>query len=268
MVGEANELSDATTEGGDVQVGVVVPAFRPDVPTLSAYVRDLADVFTVVRVEVDAPEAGVTADLEGLPCEVGVASSRRGKGAAITDGFEALAERVDVLAFADADGSTPVDSVEEVVRTVTERGADLAVGSRRHPRADVRSHQTFARRRLGDAFAWLARRLLETDLYDYQCGAKAIAADAWRDVRGHLYESGFAWDVELVAVAGALGKRIEEVPVTWVDRPDSTVNPLSTPFELLAALLLARHRSKRIAGSRLHRVVGERDTALVERADD
>jgi hypothetical protein len=69
----------------------------------------------------------------------------------------------------------------------------------------------------------------------------------------------------LVAVAGALDLRVTEVPVTWVDRPNSTVDPLSTPLELGTALLLARHRAKRIAGSRLHRVVDERDTALVDR---
>jgi hypothetical protein len=261
---EANELSDAHADLEVVQVGVVVPAFRPAPETLATYVRELADRFEVVRVEVDDPRPAVTTALDELPCEVHASERRRGKGAAITDGFEALCERVETLAFADADGSTPVDSVARVVEAVAD-GAALAVGSRRHPGADVQSHQTLARRRLGDAFAWLARRLLTTPLYDYQCGAKAMTAAAWREVRGHIYEPGFAWDVELVAVAGALDLRVTEVPVTWVDRPNSTVDPLSTPLELGTALLLARHRAKRIAGSRLHRVVDERDTALVDR---
>ncbi|PSQ40515.1 dolichol-P-glucose transferase [Halobacteriales archaeon SW_12_71_31] len=247
--------------------GVVVPAFRPDPERLEGYVRELADRFPVVRVEVDEPGAAVERRLADLPCGTGVAAGRRGKGAAITDGFEALADRADVLAFADADGSTPVDSVADVVAAV-EDGAGVGVGSRRHPAADVRSHQTLARRRLGDAFAWLARRLLATDLYDYQCGAKAVRVAVWRRLREHLYEPGFAWDVELVAVAGALGLTVEEVPVTWIDRPDSTVDPLRTPLELLPALVTVRHRAKRIAGSGLYGAVGEGSTALVDRSEE
>jgi hypothetical protein len=68
----------------------------------------------------------------------------------------------------------------------------------------VDSHQTYARRWLGHAFAYLARRLLDVPLSDFQCGAKALTADAWRAVRSHLYEAGFAWDLELIAVANAL----------------------------------------------------------------
>ncbi len=245
----------------------MVPAFRPDPKRLAEYVDALAadDRLAVVRVEVDDPEPAVEATLADAPCETNAVAARRGKGAAITDGFEALADCVDVLAFADSDGSTPVSSVVDVARPVAEGEAALSVGSRRHPDADVRTHQTLARRRLGDAFAWVARRLLATDLYDYQCGAKAVRTDAWWKLRDHLHEEGFAWDVELVAVAGALGLRIEEVPVTWIDRPDSTVDPLSTPATMSVALLRVRHRAKRIAGSPPHRAVGQGATPLVDR---
>jgi len=245
----------------------VVPAFRPDPDRLAEYVDALAadDQFAVVRVEADDPAPAVETALADAPCETNAVAARRGKGAAITDGFEALADRVDVLAFADADGATPVSSVVDVTRPVVEGRAALSVGSRRHPDADVRTHQTLARRRLGDAFAWVARRLLATDLHDYQCGAKAVRVGAWRELRDHLHEEGFAWDVELVAVAGALGVTVAEVPVTWIDRPNSTVDPLSTPVEMSVALLRVRHRAKRIAGSPLHRAVGADTTPLVDR---
>ena len=249
-----------------MRVGVVVPAFRPDPTRLGTYVRELAERFSVARVEVDEPRPVVEERLASLPCEVGVAADRRGKGAAITGGFETLADRVDVLAFADADGSTPGESVADVVGAV-EGGADLGVGSRRHPAADVRSHQTLARRRLGDVFAWLARRLLATDLYDYQCGAKALTAPTWAAVRDHLYEPGFAWDVELVAMAAALDRTVAEVPIIWEDRPGSTVSPVRTSLSMATALFVARHRAKRLGNSPLHDAIarGEEPTALVER---
>lgn len=253
---------------GVTRVGLVVPAFRPDPETLAAYVEELDDELDArIRIEVDDPEPAVEEALRDLPAEVNAVDGRRGKGAAITRGFEALVDGVDTLGFADADGSTPATSVADVVAAVGTEGADLAVGSRRHPDSDIQSHQTITRRRMGDAFAWAAGRLLDVELYDYQCGAKAVSADTWRAVRPHIYESGFAWDIELIAMTAALGRSVEEVPVTWVDKPASTVAPVSTALELGRALVRSRHRAKRLAGSRLHTVIASPDeTALVDRA--
>ncbi|WP_277540818.1 glycosyltransferase [Haloarcula laminariae] len=249
-------------------VGVVVPAFRPDVGELRRYVtaiEETLDPETVV-IELDAPKEGVKAQLEDLPAIVETVPYRRGKGAAITAGFEFL--ETDVLVFADADGSTPADSLDSVADRVSSGGADLAVGSRRHPDSEVASHQTFARRFLGDGFAWLAGTLLTVSLYDYQCGAKAISADGWDQVRSHLYEPGFAWDVELAAIAGALDLRVAEVPIQWEDRPGSTVSPVRDSVALFRALLSARHRAKQLSDDRLHTAIAaarEQPTALVER---
>ncbi|RLM59806.1 glycosyltransferase [Halobellus sp. Atlit-31R] len=253
-------------------VGIVVPAYRPDPERLGAYLRALAARLDpeVVRVELDAPQADLRPRLDTLPdcVEIAAVDARRGKGAAITAGFEALVDDVDVLAFADADGSTPATSFSAVVDAVTSGRADVATGSRRHPDADVASHQTFARRRLGDGFAWLARRFLDERLYDYQCGAKALSADAWRDVRAHLYEPGFAWDIELVAVAGALDHRLAEIPVRWEDRPGSTVSPIRTTLRLGRALVTARHRARVLRENRLHELLDARretEPSLIER---
>lgn len=233
-------------------VGIVVPAFRPDVPVLRRYLDMLDAVVdpTVIRVELDDPEPAVLTALEDAPAEIHVAETRRGKGAAITDGFEAL--ETDVLAFADADGSTPAESVDSVIGAVLNGEAELAVGSRRHPDADIRSHQTVLRQRLGDGFAWIARRFLDVPLYDYQCGAKAMSRETWQAIRTHLYESGFAWDIEVIAMAGAFDRRIEEVPVAWEDHPESTVATRDAIPELLSALFSARHRARKVAGHPIH----------------
>ncbi len=249
-------------------VGLVVPAYRPDVDRLAAYVRALQEELepVTIRIELDAPTEDVLDGLAGLPASVNAVPYRRGKGAAVTAGFEAL--ETDVLAFADADGATPARSLAEVVAPVREGRADLAVGSRRHPEAAVATHQTFARRYMGDMFAWVARRLLDVALYDYQCGAKAITAGAWERVREHIYEPGFAWDVELIAVGGALGLSVREIPVEWHDRPGSTVSPVRDSIRLARALVGARHRAKQLRDSRLHAAIAqhrEESPALVER---
>jgi glycosyltransferase involved in cell wall biosynthesis len=236
-------------------VGIVVPAYEPDVDRLAAYLVTLRETVrpAAIHVELDAPDPETEAAVRDLDASVHVAAERRGKGAAVTAGFERLDTAV--LAFADADGATPAASVSEVVDPVADGEVDLAVGSRRHPDADVVGHQTYARRWLGDGFAWLARRLLTVDLYDYQCGAKAVSRGAWERLRGHLYEPGFAWDVELVAMAGALDLGVREVPVAWEDQPGSTVAPVGTALDLFRALVVVRHRAKLLADHPLHEVV-------------
>ena len=251
------------------RLGVVVPAFRPDTARLETYLRALVDELDpeTVRVELDDPDSETLRRLSALDVpvvELNAVPYRRGKGAAITAGFEALESELDWLAFADADGSTSPSEFARVVGALTD--SDVSVGSRRHPQSHVLGHQTFARRFLGDGFSWLARRLLDAKLYDYQCGAKAITADAWRSVREHLYEPGFSWDVELLAMAAALALDITEVPIEWEDKPGSTVSPVWTTLSMGKALLVARHRAKRLQNSPLHDVFARDDEiALVNR---
>ena len=253
-------------------LGVVVPAYRPVVDRLVAYLGRLDATLSpaTLRVELDDPGGTVAPALgeRALPAsaEVAVVRHRRGKGAAVTAGFEALS--TPVRAFVDADGATPATSVGDVVAAVRDGDADVAVGSRRHPEADVADHQTVVRRFLGDGFAWLARRLLDAELFDYQCGAKATSAECWRAVRDHLHEPGFAWDIELVAVAAALGRRVAEVPVTWQDKPGSTVDPVDDGVGMLRGLVAARHRARLLDDDSMHGLVdGGRDPepALVDR---
>lgn len=249
------------------RLGVVVPAFRPDSHQLEAYLRDIVAELdpAAVRIELDDPDAATleaVSSIEISALEVNAVPYRRGKGAAVTAGFEALG--TDRLVFADADGSTPAPELARIIGAL--ESVDIAAGSRRHPESVVVGHQTLARRLLGDGFAWLARRLLDAQLYDYQCGAKALTADAWETVRSHLYEPGFAWDVELLAMAGALGLDIAEVPIEWEDQPGSTVSPIATSLSMAKALFAARNRAKRLQNSTLHGAIARgEEIALVDR---
>lgn len=227
-------------------VGVVIPAYQPDIDELREYstaIRDIVDP-DEIRIELDDPCEETRAQLHTLPGTVNVAEERRGKGTAITAGFEKLS--TDVLSFADADGSTPAADIGRIVRQVESSEADLVIGSRRHPDADIKSMQTRHREFIGDVFVRLAQLLLNCGISDYQCGAKALHLDAWRQVRTQLYEPGFAWDVELIAMTMAGGLRIKEVPIKWEDKPGSTVSPIRSSIQLFTSLLRLRRRIKQL----------------------
>jgi glycosyltransferase involved in cell wall biosynthesis len=221
----------------------VIPAYRPDPALLVQYVDSLRSTIdpATIRIELDAPTQALHERLAGEDIAVNAVDERRGKGAAIADGFDVLA--TDIVAFADADGSTPADELASIIGPVETERADIAVGSRRHPDATVASSQSLVREQLGDGFAWLARRALDVNLYDYQCGAKALTATCWDEIRQHMTNEGFAWDVELLAIGGALDCQIREVPIEWHDHPDSTVPPLQTALELGKTLLSTRRRA-------------------------
>lgn len=254
-------------EDHNLSLGIIIPAYKPDIEKLTTYVHAIREQLApeTIRIELDATQSKVPEVLSDLPASIHVATYRRGKGAAITDGFEAL--DTDILAFLDADGSTLIKSFANVIEPVHNGQADIAIGSRRHPEATVFAHQTIVRRHLGNVFVRLAQRLISPTVYDYQCGAKVISADAWSDVRPYLHESEFAWDIELIAIAVALNKQVAEVPVEWIDHPNSTVSPLADSIRMLQGLLMARHRSQIIQGDRFHTLLNRfvRDSALVDR---
>jgi len=227
-------------------IGVVIPAYSPDIQRLEQYIEDIDRRLgpATVRVEIDAPRPDHVERLEESADAVNVSHDRRGKGGAIMAGFDAL--ETDILVFADADGSIPAPSLAAVVRQISDGTADVSIASRRHPTSNIVAHQTVARRFLGDAFAYVARMMLPTECRDYQCGAKAVSADTWETVGHHCYEPGFAWDLEFVSVAGSLGYDIAEVPIDWEDHPDSTVDPIATSIELATALVDVRRRTDAI----------------------
>ncbi len=143
-----------------------------------------------------------------------------GKGAALQRGVHAAAGRW--IATCDADLSTELGVLPAALREL-QRGAAIVVGDRRHPSSRIARHQPWLRERLGSCFGALARIAIGSSLRDFTCGFKAYRRDAALEVFGALETPRWAFDVELIAIAKALGMRVESVPVTWRHRPDSRV---------------------------------------------
>ncbi len=248
----------------DRTLGVVIPVYDPDIPTLESFISDINKLVNpeVIRIEIDAPNQAHIDCLDEI-AEVNASDDRRGKGCAIMEGFDALT--TDILAFADADGSVPASSIVNIVDQIDEGTADVSIGSRRHPSSHIVTEQTVVRQLLGDVFAFTARGMLPVHCRDYQCGAKAVRSDVWDTLGNHCYESGFAWDLEFISVAGSLGYDIAEVPVEWEDHPNSTVSPVGTTLELIVGLVGVRGRTNAIATSpRFRDVTRTKSSTLIE----
>jgi putative flippase GtrA len=74
----------------------------------------------------------------------------------------------------------------------------------------------------------LLKATLRNGFSDAQCGFKAVRADVARALLPLVEDEAWFFDTELLILAEHNGLRIHEVPVDWVDDPDSRVDVVST----------------------------------------
>jgi len=177
-------------------------------------------------------------DDAAVPVRVVSQGQNLGKGAAVRTGMHEAA-RGRYRVFYDADGSTPIEELERLW-TCFERGADVVIGSRAIPGADVIEHQQWLRESMGRINNGLLRALGITRFRDTQCGFKGFTARACDIVFPRQTIERFSFDAELLYIATKHGLRVEEVPVRWRNSPMSRVNPLTDSTRMVLDLLTIR----------------------------
>ncbi|MFJ6081182.1 glycosyltransferase [Streptomyces sp. NPDC092369] len=148
----------------------------------------------------------------------------KGRGRALHAAWSG--SRAPVLAYVDVDLSTDLAALLPLVAPLISGHSDIAIGTRlargsrvvRGPRREAisRCYNALLRSTLGVGFS------------DAQCGFKAVRRDVAERLLPLVKDSGWFFDTELLVIAERAGLRIHEVPVDWVDDPDSRVDILST----------------------------------------
>jgi len=162
----------------------------------------------------------------------------RGKGFAVRSGVLHAAGR-DVL-FSDADLSTPIEEMEKLLPLITRGDCDIAIASRGLPKSNLTVHQPWYRELMGRTFNKLVQGIAVPGILDTQCGFKAFRGDVAKRLFGLAQIDGFGFDTEILFLARKCGYRIAEIPVTWVHKDDSRVNPFSAPIQMVGELLQVR----------------------------
>ncbi len=131
-----------------------------------------------------------------------------------------------VLAYMDVDLSTDLAALGPLVAPLLSGHSDLAIGSRlaRGARVVRGPKREFISR----CYNLILRGTLAAKFSDAQCGFKAIRADVAERLLPHIQDTGWFFDTELLVLAQKAGLRIHEVPVDWIDDPDSSVNLVAT----------------------------------------
>jgi glycosyltransferase involved in cell wall biosynthesis len=153
----------------------------------------------------------------------------------------------EVVAYMDADLSTDLDALLPLVAPVLSGHSELAIGSRLAPGARVVRGPK--RELISRAYNVLLHLALRSRFRDAQCGFKAVRGDVARLLLPEVEDDGWFFDTELLVAAQRRGLRIAEVPVDWVDDPDSRVHIVSTAIEDLRGVWRLARPSRR-AGPR------------------
>ncbi|CAL9356531.1 hypothetical protein SUDANB60_00565 [Streptomyces sp. enrichment culture] len=131
-----------------------------------------------------------------------------------------------VLAYLDVDLSTDLAALLPLVAPLISGHSDLAIGTRlargsrvvRGPKREIISR----------CYNGLLRGTLSVGFTDAQCGFKAVRAEVAERLLPLVQDREWFFDTELLVIAERAGLRIHEVPVDWVDDPDSRVDLLPT----------------------------------------
>jgi glycosyltransferase involved in cell wall biosynthesis len=164
---------------------------------------------------------GLAAELPNIRV---ISVPEKGRGRALRAAWSA--SDADVVCYMDVDLSTDLRALRPLLDGLLGGNAELAIGTRLAPTSEVvRGHK---REFISRSYNRLLRLVLRARFSDAQCGFKAIRTDAARRLLPRIKDDGWFFDTELLVLAQRQGMRILEVPVRWVDDPDSRVKIVRT----------------------------------------
>ena len=157
---------------------------------------------------------------------------QKGRGRALKQVWSA--SEAQVLVYMDVDLSTDLNALLPLVAPLLSGHSDLAIGSRLTKGA--RTTRGPKREVISRGYNLLLRGTLRAQFSDAQCGFKAIRSDVAHELLPFVEDTSWFFDTELLVLAERAGLRIHEVPVDWVDDPDSRVDVWRTAADDLRGI--------------------------------
>jgi hypothetical protein len=186
--------------------------------------------------------------------------TRKGRGHALRTAWSSSC--APVVAYMDVDLSTSLSALLPLVAPLLSGQRDVAIGTRLAPGAHVVRGPK--RELISRAYNLLLKLSLRGRFSDAQCGFKALRRESALELLPLVKDDEWFFDTELLVTAERLGLRICEVPVDWVDDPDSRVQIVRTAVSDLRGVWRISHgQARRLAqrGSPLPRAAITQATA-------
>ncbi len=229
-----------------LSVDVVIPVYNeertlePSVTTLREFLQNRCPynwrIVIADNASVDhTPE--VAKRLSSLHPEVTyLRLDQKGRGRALRRAW--LDSEADIVSYMDVDLSTDLEALPLLIDGLVKEGYDVAIGSRLQQGAQVQ--RLWKREIISRCYNVLIKLMFRNRFSDAQCGFKALTRQAVEDLVPIVKDQGWFFDSELLLRAEQKGYQIYEVPVRWIDDPDSRVNVLQTAWGDFKGLIRVR----------------------------
>lgn len=166
----------------------------------------------------------------------------RGKGFSVRRGM--LATSGELRLLCDADCVPSLASLDHMVELMGD--ADVVIGSRNIHGSQVGRTQPISRRIASWNFLALCRLVLNEPSRDIFCGFKLFRAAAATAAFSRQSLDGWAFDIEVLALARRLGFRIRESGIVWNDREGSRLHMHRVLVPVTRELLQARRNVRAV----------------------
>jgi dolichyl-phosphate beta-glucosyltransferase len=130
-----------------------------------------------------------------------------------------------IIGFADADNKVPFEEFDKIITALCD-DHPIVIGSRALRASRVERAQPWYRRIGARLFTVGLHVIVGVFASDTQCGFKFFTREVAKTIFQIQRIDGYMFDVEVLAIANALGYRIVEVPVRWRDDGDSRLELL------------------------------------------
>jgi glycosyltransferase involved in cell wall biosynthesis len=156
----------------------------------------------------------------------------KGRGIALRTAW--LTTEADVTAYMDVDLSTDIAHIPALIDPIAAGEVDLSYGTRLH--RESQTQRSAKREFISRAYVFILNRVAGLRVTDAQCGFKAISREAARALVPLVRDTQWFFDTELLWIAQVNGYRLREVPVRWVEDPDTRVKIIKTAREDLSGI--------------------------------
>ena len=240
-------MSDAPGAATRVSVDVVIPVYN-EVGVLRASVERTVALFAahpqytwqlVIADNGSQDGTGALArELEDEHPEVrALLLTVKGRGLALREAW--MQSTADIVTYMDVDLSTDLAHLPEIVDLVASKKCDVAIGTRLARGAQTR--RSLKREITSRGYVMLIRASFpRLRITDAQCGFKALSRPAVTAIVPKIENRMWFFDTEMLILAHRHGLRIRELPVRWVEDPDTKVKILKTAAEDIRGLLRMR----------------------------
>lgn len=160
-------------------------------------------------------------------------STLKGRGRALRAAW--LQSDCDYLSYMDVDLSTDIQHLPELLHPLMSGEAQIAIGSRLL--IPDWTSRGFKREILSRGYNHLLSFTFRRTFSDAQCGFKAITKSAAAFLLPKTHDDHWFFDTELLLLGEHYSFTIKEIPVRWMDDPDSRVRIVPTIMGQLAGIV-------------------------------